>query len=168
MLRLYAADGQRIHGVTPSRLSSVPFSADSPEPVLTPPTPPNFDDDETLQANLVKWLDGDEDQNADARQFFWSAFLHSPVIETIRETDNFGYGYRNYPHEYRRAHQMLEEFLCGCTDEDFFQNSRLARTLPVWSALCTRRDHAQIAGRPDHNSASRDLQCYWRDRQSTT
>ena len=120
MLRLYAADGQRIHGVTPSRLSSVPFSADGPEPALNLPTPHNFDD-EMLQANLVKWLDGDEDQKADARQYFWNAFLHSPVIETITETEHFENGYRNHQHEYRRAHQMAEEFLRGCTDEDYFK-----------------------------------------------
>jgi len=119
-LRLYAADGQRIYGVTPSRLSSVPFAADGPEPVLTPPMQHNFDD-ETHQANLVKWLDGDDDQKADARYYFWNAFLGSPLIETITEADNFGYGYHNYLHEYRRAHQIIEEFLSSCSSEDFFK-----------------------------------------------
>jgi hypothetical protein len=58
----------------------------------TPPEPPPINEEEAYRKNLTRWLDGDDAQKGDARQFFWHAFAGSQVVETIEEVECFGTG----------------------------------------------------------------------------
>lgn len=118
-LRMYAADGQRMFGVSTGGGQVVPFSADSVAMQLThEPLPIN--DEEAYRRNLVRWLDGDDSQKNDARHFFWRAFEASEALETIEETENFGAGHRLSMHHFRKVHQFLVVTLSEqLTDSDF-------------------------------------------------
>jgi len=133
-LRLFAADGARIHGVTPSKISSVPYSGSAPEVPVQPPAPYVFDA-ETLQANLQRWLDGDEEQKANARHYYYQAFMNSALLETINDPNAYNYAYWKYPHRYREAHKVIEDFLRQCSDNDYFAALQLLERC---------RDYAQV------------------------
>jgi hypothetical protein len=72
---------------------------------------PAINDEEAYRNTLIRWLDGDEAQKGNARQFFWNAFMGSDVIEVIDDA-----GRR---HELRRAHQFLGSILAELSDQDF-------------------------------------------------
>lgn len=119
-LRIYIADGQRMRGVSAGHSPAVPY-AGTPDTVL--PAQPErhlIDDEEAYHANLTRWLDGDEGQKGDARQFFWSAFAGSQVVEIIEEVEQIGSGQRFLRVEFRKAHQFLVSVLSeGLSDNDF-------------------------------------------------
>jgi hypothetical protein len=118
-LRTYAADGQRIYGVTAGGGQSVPFAGDNV--IIQPPQElPPINDEEAYRKNLVRWLDGDDAQRGDSRQFFWNAFQGSQSMETIDEVEHFGTGHRLSKHEFRKAHQFLVATLSEqLSDSDF-------------------------------------------------
>jgi hypothetical protein len=119
-LRMYAADGHRLYGVSASRALAVPYVGDNVVGPPGPPEPPPINDEEAYRKNLTRWLDGDNDQKGDARQFFWHAFAGSQDIETIEEIDRFGAGQHISRHEFRKAHQFLYSTLSdGLSDFDF-------------------------------------------------
>jgi hypothetical protein len=70
---------------------------------------------------LNRWLDGDEAQREEARQFFWSAFLGSEVIEPIEETEHLGSGSRFWTRQYRKVHAFMASALVmdHLSDADF-------------------------------------------------
>jgi hypothetical protein len=119
-LRMYAADGKRIYGVLAGSARAVPFSGNSP-PVAQRPLDPPINDEEAYRQNLTRWLDGDETQRVDARQFFWSAILGSEIVEQIEEIEPVGSGSRFWRHEYRKAHAFLASTLAmdDLRDSDF-------------------------------------------------
>jgi len=118
ILRIHAADGHRMHGVTASRLPSSPYSDQIVESAPAPPRA--FTDDEvSYKKYLTQWLDGDEQQKEDARSYFWNGFLHSEVVETIDEKQVFGNSWSGQTHQYRRLHKFVENFLASCKEEDF-------------------------------------------------
>jgi len=119
-LRGYAADGQRLYGISASRNRSVPYSGDADTAPLPAPEPPPINDEEAYWKYLTRWLDGNEDQRGDARQFFWHALLGSEVLETINETADSGTGLTYARGEFRKAHQFLLSALSdGLSDSDF-------------------------------------------------
>jgi hypothetical protein len=121
LLRMYAADGQRLYGVSASRAPATPYAGDNIAGPRAPPEPPPINDEEAYRRNLTRWLDGDDAQKGDARQFFWVAFASSEVVETIEEVERFGAGHqRMWRHEYRKAHQFLVSTLSDAlSDPDF-------------------------------------------------
>ena len=76
-LRMYAADGGRLYGVSASRAPAVPYAGNNVAGPPAPPEPPPINDEEAYRKNLTRWLDGDDAQRGDARQFFWDAFASS-------------------------------------------------------------------------------------------
>lgn len=118
-LRMYAADGQRAYGVTPSSHAAVPFSPDS-APIARPLPEPFRDEDDAYRHYLRLWLDGDEKQKGDGRQYFVTAFSASAVIEDIDERVTFAAGWRNYRHHYRRVDLFFERFIgAQISDADY-------------------------------------------------
>lgn len=120
-LRLYAADGSRLYGVTMGSSSAAkPFAgAAAPSHADSPQLPP-INDDEAYRTNLTRWLDGDENQKGTARDLFWKAFMGSDIVEPIGETESVGSGQRYHAHELRKAHQFLLDALNnGLSDVDF-------------------------------------------------
>lgn len=109
-LRLYIADGERIHGVHMGRAETVPFS-DRPTNAISRPTAPRLNDIDAYHENLRRWLDGDETQRSDGRQFFWQAFQGSEVTETIEEVEIVRSGSRMTQSEFRKAHEFVESML---------------------------------------------------------
>ena len=82
--------------------------------------PPAVNDEEAYRNNLTRWLDGDDDQRGDARQFFWHAFAGSAVVEMIEEVENLGRGTRFSRHEFRKVHQFFSSTLSDVlSDFDF-------------------------------------------------
>jgi hypothetical protein len=119
-LRLYAADGQRLYGVSASHAHAVPYAGNNVAGPPAPPEPPPINDDEAYHQNLTRWLDGDNAQKGDARQFFYYAFAGSQPVETIEEVEHFGTGQRISKQEFRKAHQFLSSTLSdGLSDSDF-------------------------------------------------
>jgi len=120
-LRIYAADGRRLYGVLgANRTAAVPYTADDTATPPMPSAPPPINDEEAYRKNLTRWLDGDDDQKAEARQFFWAAFAGSAVVETIEEVEALGSGARFWRREFRKAHQFLSATLSGgLSDFDF-------------------------------------------------
>jgi len=119
-LRMYAADGRRLYGVSASRAPAVPYAGNNVAGPLAPPEPPPINDEEACRKNLTRWLDGDEAQKGDARQFFWHAFAGSQAVEIIEEIERFGTGQHMSRHEFRKAHQFLSSTLSdGLSDFDF-------------------------------------------------
>ncbi|MBK3665086.1 hypothetical protein JJE66_28120 [Bradyrhizobium diazoefficiens] len=119
-LRMYAADGRRIHGVLAGNSRAAPFSGEALPPAQRPPTPP-ANDDEAYHQNLGRWLDGDETQREEARYFFWTAFLGSDVIEPIEEVEDLGSGSRFWTRQYRKVHAFVASALVmdHLSDADF-------------------------------------------------
>jgi hypothetical protein len=120
-LRMYAADNQRLYGVTASRAPATsPYAGGT---VASPPDPPELppiNEEEAYRKNLTRWLDGDDAQKGNARQFFWQAFAGSKIIEHIEEVESFGSSERFSRHEFRKAHQFLASSLAGgLSDADF-------------------------------------------------
>jgi hypothetical protein len=119
-LRMYAADGQRLYGVSASRAPAVPYAGNHVAGPPAPPKPPPINDEEAYRKNLTHWLDGDDAQRGDARQFFLDAFAGSQPVETIEEVERFGTGQHISRHEFRKAHQFLSSTLSdGLSDFDF-------------------------------------------------
>jgi hypothetical protein len=119
-LKMYAADGQRLYGLTAGRNAAVPFAETATIPDISLPSPPPINDENAYRANLTRWLDGDADQKGSARQFFWDAFAGSLLVETIEEVEVFGAGRRMSRHEFRKSHQFLNSVLSsGLSDSDF-------------------------------------------------
>jgi hypothetical protein len=119
-LRMYAADGRRLYGVSMSRTAAVPYTGNKTTSPLAPPAPPPINDEEAYRKNLTRWLDGDDDQKGDARQFFWHAFAGSAAVETIEEVERFGASARFSRLEFRKAHQFLSSTLSDeLSDFDF-------------------------------------------------
>jgi hypothetical protein len=119
-LRMYAADGQRLYGVSASRAPAVPYAGNNVAGPPAPPEPPLINDEEAYHKNLTRWLDGDDAQKGDARQCFWNAFAASQVVETIEEVERFGTGQHMSRHEFRKAHQFLSSTLSDrLSDFDF-------------------------------------------------
>lgn len=118
-LRMYAADGQRIYGVTAGGGQVVPFSGENIA-AQPPQEAPPINDEEAYRKCLIQWLDGDEVQRGDARQFYWNAFQASQSVETIDEIEDFGSGHRLSKHEFRKVHQFLAATLAEqLSDSDF-------------------------------------------------
>ena len=118
ILRIHAADGRRVHGVTASKLPSNPYSDQITEAAATP-LRAYIDDEASDKTYLTQWLDGDEHQKEDARQLFWNGFLHSEIVETIAEKERFGESWNHHAHQYRRLHKFIETFLVTCNEQDF-------------------------------------------------
>lgn len=109
-LRMYVVDGRRIYGVLSGSARAVPFSNDS-IPVTQELLAPPVNDEEAYRQNLTRWLDGDEKQKGDARQFFLHAFRGSEIVEQIEEVESIGSSSRFWRHEYRKAHAFLASTL---------------------------------------------------------
>ena len=119
-LRMYAADGQRLYGVTATTRPSIPFSGSASVDSPTAPPPPPINDEEAYRKNLTQWLDGNEAQRGDARQFFWNAFSASESVEQILERESFGAGVRISTHDFRKAHRFIASSLTDAVaDSDF-------------------------------------------------
>ncbi len=119
-LRIYAADGARLYGVTIDDFAIKHFTGIAEPPSAAPPALPLINDEQEYAKNLVRWLDGDENQKATARDFFSKAFMGSDNIEEVKETEHFGGGARYYRHHFRKAHQFLLNALNdGLSDLDF-------------------------------------------------
>lgn len=119
-LRMYAADGARLYGVTMGHSAVKPFAGVAEPTLSAPPALPLIDDEQEYTKNLTRWLDGDESQKGTARDFFWKAFMGSECIEDINEVENLGSGGRFHTHQFRKAHQFLLGALNdGLTDSDF-------------------------------------------------
>ncbi|WP_105401402.1 hypothetical protein [Neorhizobium sp. T7_12] len=119
-LRMYAADGQRIFGVSASRTPAVPYAGNNVTAPRLPPDPLAIDDEEAYRENLTRWLDGDGTQRDEARHFFWGAFAGSLTVETIEEVETLPSGYRRSSHEVRKAHQFISSTLSSeLSDSDF-------------------------------------------------
>lgn len=118
-LRLYAADGQLLRGISATMAPAVPYVGNSIEGPTVPPAPLPIDDIESYRTNLTHWLYGDDVQRGEARHFFWEAFSRSQVIETIEEVERFGAGQRLSIHEFRKAHGfLLSSLVEGPSDFD--------------------------------------------------
>ncbi|MCP1173647.1 hypothetical protein [Ralstonia chuxiongensis] len=119
-LRLYAADGQRLHGVSAAMAPAAPYAGNSIEGPPAPPTPLPIDDVESYRTNLARWLDSNDERRAEASHFFGQAFLGSQVIETLDEVERFGAGQRSPESEFRKAHGfLLSTLVNGISDFDF-------------------------------------------------
>jgi hypothetical protein len=119
-LRMYAADGRRLYGVSAGSVRAVPYAGDNIAGPPAPPEPSPINDEEAYRRNLTRWLDGDEAQRGDARQFFWNAFAGSQPVETIEEIERVGTGQHISRNEFRKAHQFLSSTLSnGLSDVDF-------------------------------------------------
>ncbi len=119
-LRMYAADGRRLYGVSASQAPAVPYAGNNVAGPPAPLGPPPINDEEAYPKNLTRWLDGDDAQKGDARQFFSDAFAGSQSVETIEEVERFGEGEHISRHEFRKAHQFLSSMLSdGLSDFDF-------------------------------------------------
>jgi hypothetical protein len=119
-LRMYAADGRRLYGVSMGQRAAVGYAGNNITSPPAPPAPPPINDEEAYRKNLTRWLDGDDDQKGDARQYYWNAFAGSVAVETIEEVERFGAGARFSRHEFRTAHQFLFSTLTdGLSDFDF-------------------------------------------------
>jgi hypothetical protein len=119
-LRTYAADGQRLYGLTAIARPSIPFSGSASAAPPAPPPPPPINDEEAYRKNLTQWLDGDEAQRGDARQFFWIAFSASEAVEQIYERETFGAGTRLSTHDFRKAHRFIASSLPVAMSESDF------------------------------------------------
>jgi hypothetical protein len=120
-LRMYVADGQRLYGVGASHAPAVPYVGNNVAVPTAPSAMPPMDDEEAYRTNLTRWLDGDDAQKGDARQFFWHAFAGSQTAETIEEIERLGNtGQRMSTHDFRKSHQFLCSTLSnGLSDLDF-------------------------------------------------
>jgi len=119
-LRMYAADGARLYGVTMGHSTVKPFAGVAAPAPASSPALPLINDEEEYAKNLRRWLDGDEHQKGTARDSFWNAFMGSDSVEDINETEHFGSGARYHPHQFRKAHQFLLDALNdGLSDFDF-------------------------------------------------
>jgi hypothetical protein len=128
ILRLHAADGQRVYGVTASKFPSQPYSEDVAD--SGPSLPRKYsDDEESYHRYLRQWLDGDGNQKGDGRQFFLDAVQQSEVIETIEEKEMFGQSYRLHQDKYRKVHKFFADFLSTCSLGDFSGVIELFQTL---------------------------------------
>lgn len=120
-LRTYAADGQRLYGVTAIANPSIPFSGSASAGPPAPPSSPPINDEEAYHMYLTQWLDGDEAQRGDARQFFWIAFSASEAVEQIYERETFGAGTRISTHDFRKAHRFIASSLPAAISESDFR-----------------------------------------------
>ncbi len=119
-LRLYAADGQRMYGITVGNTASVPFSGDAVTVQVMPPPRPPLNDVEAYRQYLTRWLDGDDVQRGDARQFFWDALGASESVEQIDEKVTIGASSLIPRHDFRKVHRFLAFTLAiGLSDSDF-------------------------------------------------
>ena len=119
-LRMYAADGARLYGVTTAHSEVKPFAGVADPTPAVPPALPLINDEQECAKNLRLWLDGDENQMGTARDFFWKAFMGSNNIKDIDEMEQFGGGAKYHRHHFRQAHQFLLESLNDCqADSDF-------------------------------------------------
>lgn len=119
-LRLYAADGQRLYGVTATAGPSIPFSSSASAAAPASPRLPPINDEEAYSKHLTQWLDGDETQRGDARQFFWIAFSASEAVEQIHERETFGASARISTHDFRKAHRFIASSLPAAVSESDF------------------------------------------------
>lgn len=121
-LQPYLSDGQRINGVSASRISSVPYSGNTQSARLSnAPSAPTYSDDEFM-VNLANWYNGDKGLKESARGYFYEAFTHSAAIETLVENEELGGGVRIRRHEYRKAHKFIEIILTSATTDYEFQS----------------------------------------------
>lgn len=120
-LRMYATDGQRVYGIATARsTASVPFSGDAITAQMMQPLPPPLNDEEAYRKYLTLWLDGNDVQRGEARQFFWDALSASEFVEQIEEKKTFGGGYRISRHEFRKVHCFIASTLTiSLSDSDF-------------------------------------------------
>lgn len=120
-LRMYAADGRRLYGLSShSAPAVVPYAGKNFAGPSAPPEPSPINEDEAYPKNLTRWLDGNDAQKGDARQFFWDAFAGSQIIETIDEVERIGTGQHMSRHEIRKAHHFLSLTLSDkLSDSDF-------------------------------------------------
>ena len=122
VLRMHAADGQRIAGVTANSQPATPFAGTMPVPNAQPALRPPSNDTEEYRANLTRWIDGDDGQRTIARRAFYDDFAGSEEVEEVIEIEDFGVGSRRHRHALRKAHQFILETLeRGVTDGDFVQ-----------------------------------------------
>ncbi|WP_143271607.1 hypothetical protein [Bradyrhizobium mercantei] len=137
-LKLYAADGRRIYGVT-SNSRVAPFSGEA-LPAAQRPLPPPVNDEQAYHQNLGRWLDGDEEQREEARQFFWNAFLGSEVVEPIEEAEDLGSGNRFWTKQYRKMHA----FVASALTRDHLSDADFAGLLELILS-CSRGDPYPLA-----------------------
>lgn len=124
-LRMYAADGQRMYGVTTGGGTSVPFSREAVTSRTGPPPPPPVNDEDAYRQYFTQWMDGDGQQREEARQFFYQAFSASEIVEQITETEWFGSSSRRETHDFRKAHRFMAAALTGSSDSGFFDALKL-------------------------------------------
>lgn len=86
-LRMYAADGQRLYGVSASHAPAVPYAGDNVAVPPAPPALPPINDEEAYRTNLTRWLDGDDAQKGDARHFFGTPLLARRPLRRLRKSN---------------------------------------------------------------------------------
>ena len=120
-LRMYAADGQRMYGVTNAgNMASTPYSGNTTTSQIMPPSMPPLNDEDAYHQYLRQWLDGDDFQRGGARYFFWEAFSASESVEQIDEIETIAGGYRNSRNEFWKAHHFFSSILTNeLSDSDF-------------------------------------------------
>ena len=150
-LRMYAADGARLYGVTTGNSAVKPFAGAAAQTAAAPPALPLINDEEEYAKNLRRWLDGDENQKGTARDFFWKAFMGSDSVEDIKETEHFGSGARYHLHNFRKAHQFLLDVLNdGLSDFDLegildlVLSCRSGAPYPLSEVLVRHAPHATV------------------------
>ena len=120
-LRLYAADGERIYGVTPNSLSVKPFDERDSQP---PPDPnvliADYNSEDVYEEQLAKWLHGDTVSQQDARHYFYQASMHSAPVEQVTAIEDSGSGQRFAGHQLRKVHQFLLNTLQSPHSEHVF------------------------------------------------
>jgi hypothetical protein len=148
---MYPADGRRLYGVSASRAPALPYAGNKVAGPPAPPESPPINDEEDYRKNLTRWLDGDDAQRGDARQFFWDAFAGAQPVETIEEVERFGTGQRISRHEFRKAHQFLSSTLSDrLSDFDFkgilelIHSCRSGRPYPLADVLVRHSRDASV------------------------
>jgi len=150
-LRMYAANGARLYGVSMSHSAEKPFAGVAAPTPVAPPALPLINAEEEYAKNLRRWLDGNENQKGTARDFFWNAFMDSDSVEDIKETEHFGSSAHYHLHEFRKAHQFLLHALnYGLSDFDFkgvldlIMSCRSGAPYPLSEVLVRYAPHATV------------------------
>lgn len=120
-LRMYAADGKRLYGITPVTKPAVPFAGNALNVVTAPVSAP-VNDESAYQDFLRQWLDGDENAKGDARQFFWNALMTSEVLEELHEEKGVYQFSSISKHEFRKVHRFIASSLSAPISDQDFEN----------------------------------------------
>ncbi|MFZ6864229.1 hypothetical protein ACO0K7_16495 [Undibacterium sp. Ji67W] len=106
-LRIYAADGRRLYGVSSTSEKAVSFTGHTLIDATRPLLVQSVDDEAAYLENFTQWIYGDASKAEEVRHFFWNAFLNSKEEERINEVEKFSFGHTTHSHEFRKAHQFF-------------------------------------------------------------